>query len=53
MSLESVLTAWTALDELALARPWTFRGGTMDVRNALYWMMVETQNAVTRAARIR
>ena len=31
MSLESVLTAWTALDELALARPWPFRGGTMDV----------------------
>ena len=49
MNLESVLTAWTALDELALARPWTFRGGTLDVRNALYWMMVESQNAVTRA----
>ena len=49
MSLESVLTAWTDLDESALARPWTFRGGTLDVRNALYWMMVETQNAVTRA----
>ena len=49
MSLESVLTAWTALDESALARPWTFRGGTMDVRNALYWTMVEAQHAVTRA----
>jgi hypothetical protein len=49
MSLESVLTAWTALDESALARPWTFRGGTMDVRNALYWTMGEAQHAVTRA----
>jgi hypothetical protein len=49
MSLESVLTAWTALDEPALARPWTFRGGTLDVRNALYWTLVEAQQAVTRA----
>jgi hypothetical protein len=50
MSLESVLTGWTALDETELARPWTFRGGTMDVRNALYWTMGEAQDAVTRAA---
>jgi len=49
MSLESVFTAWTALDEAALARPWTFRAGTLDVRNALYWMLVEAQHAVTRA----
>lgn len=49
MSLESVLTAWTALDDSALARPWTFRNGTMDMRNALYWMMAEAQHAVTRA----
>ena len=39
MSLESVLTAWTALGDSALARPWTFQGGVMDVRNALYWTM--------------
>ena len=49
MSLERVLTAWTALDDAALARPWTFRGGTLDVRNALYWTMGEAQAAVTRA----
>ena len=49
MSLESVLTAWTALDESALARPWTFQGGTLDVRNALYWTLAEAQDAVVRA----
>jgi hypothetical protein len=49
MRLESVLTAWTTLDEGALARPWTFRGGTLDARNALYWTLVEAQHAVTRA----
>jgi hypothetical protein len=49
MTLEHVLTAWTALDDAALARPWTYRGGTLDVRNALYWTMGEAQDAVTRA----
>jgi hypothetical protein len=49
MGLDRVLTAWTALDEAALARPWTWRGGTLDVRNALYWTLVEAQHALTRA----
>lgn len=50
MTLDSALAAWAALDDAALARPWTYRGGTLDVRNALYWTMGEVQDAVVRAS---
>jgi hypothetical protein len=49
MSLESVLVAWTSLDEVELGRPWTWRDGQMNVRNALYRTLEEAQEAVVRA----
>src|SRR5687768_3914104 len=49
MGLERVLTSWASLDEAELSRPWKWRNGTVDVRNALYWTMEEAQEAVTVA----
>jgi hypothetical protein len=50
MSFESTLAAFARLDADDLARPWKWRGAEMDVRNALYWLMGEAQEAVARAA---
>jgi hypothetical protein len=49
MSLETVLTAWTALDEAELGRPWTWRGGRMELRHALYRTVEDAQEALVRA----
>ena len=49
MTLERVLTTWASLDETELARPWTWRNGSVDVRNAMYWTMLETQEALMQA----
>jgi hypothetical protein len=48
MSLESVLTGWTALDETELGRPWTYQGGKMEARYALYRTMEDAQEALMR-----
>lgn len=49
MSLESVLAAWTSLDEVELGRSWTWRDGQVNVRYALYRTLEEAQEAVVRA----
>ena len=48
--LTSVLTRFAALDEEALSRPWTWRGGKIDLHYALYRALEETQEAYVRAA---
>jgi hypothetical protein len=47
--VDVVLTRFAVLDEKALAQPWPHLGQqTLDVRNALYWTLVEAQDALTR-----
>jgi DinB family protein len=48
--LSAMLRRFAALDEEALARPWTWRGGKIDVRYALYGALEEAQGAYVRAA---
>jgi DinB superfamily len=48
--VDDVLGRVVALGELELGRPWSFRGRTLDVRNAVYWALVEAQEALTRLA---
>jgi hypothetical protein len=50
MSFESALAAGAALDEAALAQPWTFRDRAMDVRYALYRTLEDAQEAHVRVA---
>ena len=49
-AFDAALGAAAALDEQALARPWTWRGKPMDVRYALYRTLEEAQEAHARAA---
>jgi hypothetical protein len=49
MSVDSVLTRWASFDEAELARRWAWRNAAMDVRNALYWAMVEAQDFLMQA----
>jgi hypothetical protein len=46
----SVLAALAALDEEALTRPWTWRGGKTDRHYAFYGALEEAQAAYVRAA---
>src|SRR5262245_30977312 len=48
--IDTMLGRLVTLDETALSRPWSFRGKPLDVRNALYWTLVEAQEALTRLA---
>jgi hypothetical protein len=50
MDCDAALIGFAALDEDALARPWTWRGGTLDSREALYRTLEEAQEALVRAA---
>jgi hypothetical protein len=50
MDFDAALTGFEAFDEDALARPWTWRGGTLDAREALYRTLEEAQEALVRAA---
>jgi hypothetical protein len=47
---DGAVRGFAALDEDALGRPWTWRGGTLDVRNAVYWTLGEGQDAQVRVA---
>lgn len=44
--LDTALAALAALDETALARPWSFRDHAMDVRYALYRTLEDAQEAL-------
>ena len=48
--LTAVLTKLAALDEDALARPWTWRGGKTDLHYALYGALEEAQEAYVRVS---
>ena len=48
MELDSTLSSLVALDEEALARPWKFRGQTMDVRYACFRTIEDAQEAHVR-----
>ena len=50
MDIETVLTGFAALDETALARPWSWQGRTLDLRYALYRAVEEAQEAYVRVA---
>jgi hypothetical protein len=50
MDLAALLIAVSALDEDALARPWTWRGRPLDVRNAVYFALQDADEALIRAA---
>ena len=50
MDFDAALTGFEAFDEDALARPWTWRGGTLEAREALYRTLEEAQEALVRAA---
>lgn len=50
MDVDAALTGFAALDDKALARPWTWRGGKMDVHQALYRTLEEAQEAYVHAA---
>ena len=45
---DTALTGFAALDEEALARPWSWRDGRMDVRYALYRTLEDAQEAYVR-----
>jgi hypothetical protein len=47
-NLDIALAGFAALDETALARPWSWRGKELDVRYALYRTLEEAQEAQTR-----
>lgn len=48
--VDAALEGFAALDEAALARPWSFRGRPMDVRYALYRTVEEAQEALVGVA---
>ena len=50
MDLAALLIAVSALDEDALARPWSWRGRPLDVRNAVYFALQDADEALIRAA---
>ena len=50
MSIETAMTAFAALDETALGRPWSYLGGQMDVRYALYRTLEDGQEGLVRVA---
>ena len=45
-TFERTMAEWAQFDEEVLSRPWTWRGGTMDVRYGLYRALEEAQEAV-------
>jgi len=46
---DAVLAKFAILDEEQLAQPWPYLGRrALDVRNALYWTLVEAQETLTR-----
>jgi hypothetical protein len=47
---EAALAAVAALDADALARPWSWQGRSLDVRNALYLTLQDAHEALVRAA---
>lgn len=47
---DAALSGFAALDDAALARPWTWRGKAMDVRFALYRSLEEAQEALVRVS---
>ena len=47
---DAALVGFASLDEEALARPWSWRDGRMDVRYALYRTLEDAQEAHVRAA---
>ena len=47
---DAAIAGFAALDEDALSRPWMWRGGKLDVRNAIYWTLLEAQEAQARAS---
>jgi hypothetical protein len=49
-AFEKALAGFAALDDEALARPWSWRERTMDVRYALYRTLEEAQEGLVRVA---
>jgi hypothetical protein len=49
-AFDRALEGCAGLDEQALARPWSFRDRTMDVRYALYRTLEDAQEALVRVA---
>jgi DinB superfamily len=50
MDFDAALVGFAALDEEALARSWSWRGGQIDVHYALYRTLEEAQEAYVQAA---
>jgi hypothetical protein len=50
VTVDATLARFAALDEAGLARPWAWRGGTMDVRYALYRTLEGVQEQLVAAA---
>ena len=46
----AAVAGFAELDEEGLSRAWLWRGGKLDVRNAIYWTLEEAQEAQVRAA---
>ena len=47
---DGAIAGFAALDEEALSRPWLWRGGKLDVRNAMYWTLLDAQEVQARAS---